>query len=122
MYPLERSAFGAKNHGAASVCAEQLLEHPVVFVERFWQWRETLLLVAKRIMKDTKRANQAVEQCFLTACQHPPRFDSNGEFGSWLLRILIGEALSAQTSTHPAGCTAPRLQPADEFWCLETAL
>jgi DNA-directed RNA polymerase specialized sigma24 family protein len=131
MNPVELLAFDPKDDDCTSACPENLLEHPIVFVERFWQWRESLYVVACRFAVDRKAATELVEGCFRKACANPPRFESNGEFGSWLLRILIKEALLARrtkkrTSQTPldrdlrtaSGQVAP-LPLMDEFWCLE---
>jgi DNA-directed RNA polymerase specialized sigma24 family protein len=81
------------NQDGLGVCADDFLEHPIVFVERFWKWRDSLFLVAHRVLGDWKAATEVVEACFRRACSEPPKFASEGEFGSWLLRILIDESL-----------------------------
>jgi DNA-directed RNA polymerase specialized sigma24 family protein len=68
-------------------------ERPILFEERFWQWRDSLLFIAYRILGDTRSAAEAVENCFLTASRNPSKFASDGAFGSWILRILIDEVV-----------------------------
>jgi DNA-directed RNA polymerase specialized sigma24 family protein len=41
-----------------------------------------------------ERALRAVENCRLAASCNPRRFEYEGEFRSWLLRVLIDEALA----------------------------
>jgi len=114
---------------------EASLEHPIVFVERFWKWRDSLYVVACRVLRDPSAATDVVERCFRKASPRPPKFASDGAFGSWLLRILLDEAKRELTARRPAaGITRqqsfPTMPPAitgkmecmDEFWCLDTAL
>jgi DNA-directed RNA polymerase specialized sigma24 family protein len=114
-------------------CPEASLEHPIVFVERFWKWRNSLFLVACRILGDSNSATEVVEVCFRKACRKPPKFESDGAFGSWLLRVLIDEALQARVARQRAGnvmrhkllpkmprAMTCKLKFMDEFWCLET--
>jgi DNA-directed RNA polymerase specialized sigma24 family protein len=35
-----------------------------------------------------------VQNCWIRACRNPQRFESEGAFRSWVLRLLISEALS----------------------------
>jgi DNA-directed RNA polymerase specialized sigma24 family protein len=62
--------------------------------ERFPRCHKTLHFVARRILADSEMAACAVENCWLKASRNPPRFESEGAFGSWVLRLLINEALS----------------------------
>ncbi|HTZ32416.1 MAG TPA: sigma factor [Methylomirabilota bacterium] len=115
-------------------CADDFLEHPIVFVERFWKWRESLFLVAHRVLGDRKAATDAVELCFRRSCANPPKFVSDGAFGSWVLRIVIDESLQErrrrrwapkghchQTLTRVTG-REEMLRQLDDFWCLDTSL
>jgi hypothetical protein len=45
-------------------------------------------------------AAEAVENCRLKAFQDPPDFDGEGAYGSWVLRLVIGEALSILYPDH----------------------
>ncbi|HTP69188.1 MAG TPA: sigma factor [Dongiaceae bacterium] len=114
---------------------DQSLEHPVVFVERFWKWRDSLYVVSLRMLREPQTATDVVEACFRRACAKPPKFESDGAFGSWLLRILIDEALRARGEKRRAGkakrqqsfpnlseTIAAKLEFTDEFWCLDTAV
>jgi len=42
---------------------------------------------------DTEVAEVAVQNCFRRTSRNPPRLPCESEFGSWLLRRLIEEAL-----------------------------
>ena len=43
---LELFACGRKNK-EGELCSENSLEHPIVFMERFWKWRDSLYVVAR---------------------------------------------------------------------------
>jgi DNA-directed RNA polymerase specialized sigma24 family protein len=68
--------------------------------QRFSRWRKTLHLIACRILADSEMAACAVENCHLKASRNPPLFETDGAFGSWVLRLLIGEALSILHPNH----------------------
>jgi DNA-directed RNA polymerase specialized sigma24 family protein len=52
-----------------------------------------LPFVACRVLGDERNAEDAVEKCLLIASEASMHFDSEGAFRSWLVRILIDEAL-----------------------------
>jgi DNA-directed RNA polymerase specialized sigma24 family protein len=60
--------------------------------ERFPRCRRTLHFLAHRILTDPEMAARAVENCWLRASRNPPSFESEGAFGSWIMRLLIWEA------------------------------
>ena len=93
----------SKKDGERESRREDSLEDPVVFVERFSKWRDSLFVVACRVLGDSEAATQVVEQCFRKACPEPPKFGSDGAFGSWLLRVLLDEALKARAARQQAG-------------------
>jgi DNA-directed RNA polymerase specialized sigma24 family protein len=75
------------------------------------RYRGLLYFVASRVLEDRQGAEEAVENCLLAATRNPPTFDCEGAFSSWLLRILIDEALqilhqerSASTSLFEPVC------------------
>ena len=119
------------NQDGVGLCADDFLEHPIIFVERFWKWRDSLFLVAHRVLGDWKAATEVVEACFRRTCSEPPKFASEGEFGSWLLRILIDESLQErQRRTVKLHCyqsltgmvrPGGNLRRLDDFWCLDTS-
>ncbi|HVM75181.1 MAG TPA: sigma factor [Candidatus Saccharimonadales bacterium] len=129
LFPLK-----SEDRCGTGLCADDFLEHPIVFVERFWKCRDSLMLVAYRVLGDRKAATAVVESCFRRACSEPPRFASEGAFGCWLLRILIEESLQErrrrrwapkghchQSFTGAAACDGA-LGHLDDFWCLDNSV
>jgi DNA-directed RNA polymerase specialized sigma24 family protein len=74
--------------------ASRLEEDRVVFDARFWRCYRMLHFIACRVLGGPERAEEAIENCWHTASRHPPQFEYEGEFRSWLLRVLIDEALT----------------------------
>jgi len=64
-----------------------------VFDARFSRCHEMLYFLAFRVLGSPEQADDVVEKCRITASQNPPTFEYEGAFRSWLLRILIDEAL-----------------------------
>jgi len=64
-----------------------------IFDARFWRCYRMLYFIACRILRAPERAEEAIGNCWHTA-SHLPRFEYEGEFRSWLLRVLIDEALA----------------------------
>jgi DNA-directed RNA polymerase specialized sigma24 family protein len=64
-----------------------------VFDARFSRCHEMLYFLAFRVLGSPERADDVVENCRITASQNPPTFEYEGAFRSWLVRILIDEAL-----------------------------
>jgi DNA-directed RNA polymerase specialized sigma24 family protein len=69
-------------------------EHRTVFDARFSRSRGLLRFIACRVLGTTQAAENAVQTCWLRASRNPPKFEHEGAFRSWLLRILIDEALA----------------------------
>ena len=59
----------------------------------FSRYRRLLYFVACRILCHPKEAEDAVQHCFLAASVNVPRFNVEGGFRSWLVRVLIDEAV-----------------------------
>jgi DNA-directed RNA polymerase specialized sigma24 family protein len=74
--------------------ANRRKENRVIFNVRFSRCYRLLHFIACRVLGSPERADNAVENCWLTASPNPPRFEYEGEFRSWLLRVLIDEALA----------------------------
>lgn len=70
-----------------------LEEGPAVFAIRFRRCRRLLYFIATRVLGAEERADDAVDDCFITASRPTRRFGSEGAFRCWLLRVLIDEAL-----------------------------
>ncbi len=68
-------------------------EDPTVFDARFSRCRGLLHFIACRVLGGTEGAEDSVQNCWLIASRNPPRFEHGGAFRSWLLRIVIDEAL-----------------------------
>lgn len=75
-----------------------------VFDQWFARCRGLLYFTACRVLGSPDGADLAVRNCWLTASCDPPRFDREGAFRSWLVRILIDEA-----SAIRQGCLRSRV-------------
>jgi DNA-directed RNA polymerase specialized sigma24 family protein len=64
-----------------------------LFDRRFWACYRLQHFIACRILNDPEQAKRAVENCWHSASTCAPRFEYEGAFRSWLLRVLIDEAL-----------------------------
>ena len=73
-----------------------LQEHLAQFDARFSRCYGLLRFIACRVLGGSEGAEEAIENCRFTTSQNPPHFDHEGAFRSWLLRILIDEALAAR--------------------------
>ena len=69
-------------------------EHLVVFEDRFSRCCPLLHFLAYRILSSHEEVEKAVQNCRITASRNPPRFEHEGAFRSWLVRVLIDEALA----------------------------
>jgi hypothetical protein len=59
----------------------------------FSRSRRILHFVACRVLGRSEGAELAIHNCWLTASQERPGFEREGAFRSWLVRVLITEAL-----------------------------
>jgi DNA-directed RNA polymerase specialized sigma24 family protein len=69
-------------------------ENPAVFHARFSRCSRLLHFIACRVLGGCERAGEAIENSWLRASWNPPRFEYEGAFRSWLVRVLIDEALA----------------------------
>jgi RNA polymerase sigma-70 factor, ECF subfamily len=70
------------------------------------RYRHALSLVAYRVLGNHEEAADAVQISLRAASNNAPRFESEGAFRSWLVRVLIDEAvilLSKRRSAPPLG-------------------
>jgi DNA-directed RNA polymerase specialized sigma24 family protein len=74
--------------------SNQPQEDPAIFIARFSRCHALLHFIACRVLGDTEGAQDSVQNCWLTASRNPPKFQHEGAFRSWLLRIAIDEALA----------------------------
>jgi DNA-directed RNA polymerase specialized sigma24 family protein len=58
----------------------------------FLRYRSVLSLVAYRVLGDHKQAEDAVQRCLQSSFCNVSRFENEGAFRSWLVRVLIDEA------------------------------
>lgn len=63
------------------------------FQVRFSQCYRLLHCIACCVLGGEERAEEVIERCRLRASLTPPRFECEGAFRSWLLRVLIDEAV-----------------------------
>jgi len=73
--------------------SNSLREHAASFEVRFSRSRRMLYFMACRVLGSPEEVEDAVQSCYLAASRNPPKFENQGAFTSWLLRILIDEAL-----------------------------
>jgi DNA-directed RNA polymerase specialized sigma24 family protein len=64
-----------------------------LFDRRFWGCYRLRHFIACRILDDPKQATKAVQNCWHSASARALRFEYEDAFRSWLLRVLIDEAL-----------------------------
>ena len=69
-------------------------EQSAIFVRRFLRSYRLLHFIARRVLGNEERAPIAVQNCWRTASHNPPHFEYEGAFRSWLVRVLIDEALA----------------------------
>jgi DNA-directed RNA polymerase specialized sigma24 family protein len=69
-------------------------EHQDEFEASFSRCRKTLHFIAWRILGGNDAAECAVRNCWYRASRNRPSFGGEGIFRSWLVRILIDEALA----------------------------
>jgi DNA-directed RNA polymerase specialized sigma24 family protein len=69
-------------------------EHLEALDVLFSRYRRVLYRIAHRVLENHEDARDAVQNCLLAASCNVSRFDSEGAFRSWLVRVLIDEALA----------------------------
>jgi DNA-directed RNA polymerase specialized sigma24 family protein len=77
-------------------------EDRAVFHACFSRCRGLLLFLASREIGDTQGARHCVQNCWVTASRNPPKFEHEAAFRSWLLRIVIDEALAIRRKKKDA--------------------
>jgi DNA-directed RNA polymerase specialized sigma24 family protein len=94
--------------------AEQvrLNQQKLIFDARFWRCYRMLHFIACRVLGRSERAGEAIDGCWRTASRHPQRFEHEGEFRSWLLRVLIDEALVLLRESVPTPAPKVSCEPA----------
>lgn len=73
-------------------------EDAALFNNRFARSRSLLHFIACGVLGGPEGADLAVWNCWRRASHNPPTFSHDGAFRSWLLRVLIDEALTIRRS------------------------
>ena len=69
-------------------------EQFAIFTDRFIRSYRLLHFIACRVLSDDERSPIAIQNCWRTASRNPPHFEYEAAFRSWLVRVLIDEALA----------------------------
>jgi DNA-directed RNA polymerase specialized sigma24 family protein len=77
-----------------SPMSNHVQEDPEVFNARFSRCHGLVHFIACRVLGGAEGARDSMHNCWLTASRNPPKFEHEGTFRSWLLRIVIDEALA----------------------------
>ena len=88
-----------------------LSEDPAVFHARFRRFYRLQHLIACCILGGPERADDAIENCRLRASRNPPRFEYEGAFRSWLVRVLIDEALAIRYQGQETNMATLHFEP-----------
>jgi len=81
------------------------LEQKAEFEGRFSRCRNSLYFLAWGALGGVGEAKQAMENCYRRARSQPKRFASDGEFGSWMIRLLINEIVLVANRRLPEAST-----------------
>ena len=79
----------------------RLNRRELIFAARFWRCYRMLHPVACRVLGGPERAEEAIGSCWRVASRDPQRFEHEGEFHTWILRVLIDEALALLRESVP---------------------
>jgi len=82
-------------------------EETPVMDTQFSRCHGLLYFTACRVLDDREGAEEAVQNCLLTATRNTQKFKSEGAFRSWLLRIVIDEALQILRQKKSTSTTSP---------------
>jgi hypothetical protein len=91
-FPNERNRQNHLKEHSSFVKSEE--EQSAIFVRRFLRTYRLLNFIACRVLGDRERAPIAILNCWQAASRNPPHFEYEGAFRSWLVRVLIDEALA----------------------------
>src|SRR5258705_12820481 len=69
-------------------------DNRISFYARAARYHRLLYFVADHVLGNPDRAAIAVENCLLWASRHFARFDDEGEFRNWLVRLALDESLA----------------------------
>jgi len=82
-------------------------EHLDALDVTFSRYRRVLYRVAYRVLNNHQDAKDAVRNCLLAASCNVPRFETEGAFRSWLVRVLIDEASAILYKERMGSTTFP---------------
>jgi DNA-directed RNA polymerase specialized sigma24 family protein len=74
-------------------------EGRATFGARFRRCQTLLGFIAIQILDGSESVEEALRNCWIAASRKQPSFEYEGAFRSWLLRILIDEALAIRART-----------------------
>ena len=77
-----------------NIPGRNLQEDSILFEERFSRCCPLLHFLAFRILGSAEEVEDVVQSCRITASRNPPRFQYEGAFRRWLVRVLMDEALA----------------------------
>lgn len=63
------------------------------FEGRFSRCRNSLYFLAWGTLGNVEEAEEALENCYRKARRDARRFNSDGDFSSWMIRVLINEVV-----------------------------
>jgi DNA-directed RNA polymerase specialized sigma24 family protein len=73
--------------------------HRATFGARFRRCHTLLYFIAGQILDSREGVEEALRNCWIAASRKQPKFEHESAFRSWLLRILIDEALAIRART-----------------------
>src|SRR6516165_2522467 len=77
----------------SNIIVKREQKDPSIFAQRFSRSYRLLHLIACRVLGDEERAPLAIKNCWRSASRNPPYFEYEDAFRTWLVRVLIDEAL-----------------------------
>ena len=96
------------SHACRNASTSDSQEDPVIFAARFSRCRPALHFIGRRVLGGPEGVEDAIDNCWFAASRNPPRFEAEGDFRSWLLRVLIDEALSIRKKNCTANVNADK--------------
>src|SRR5215468_7604403 len=79
---------------SSNIIVKREQRDPSILAQRFSRSYRFLHLVACPVLGDEERVPLAIKNCWRSASRNPPYFEYEGAFRSWLVRVLIDEALT----------------------------
>ncbi len=89
-------------------------QQQLIFEARFWRCNRLLRFIAGLILADPEEVLKAIENCRHSASVRAPHFEYEGAFRSWLVRVLIDEALVLLRQSVPMRASQVLCEPAPE--------